>query len=110
MPEFDFRPMKSPLRSFQLLSGITLNYYYSHTKTTIMKKHFILMVLLIATSLSYSQNAKFGLQAGATYSKLRASAEGQSVSTKYKMGLTAGIFLKTALSGNFMFRPELNFT
>lgn len=76
------------------------------TKTTKMKKLFLLMVVAIISQSTFSQ---FGVQAGLTMATLKFDDLGD-VDKKTKIGFTAGVFNNMPLSTNIIFRPGLNFT
>ena len=75
-----------------------------------MKKIITLFTLVaIAAQIAQAQKSTFGFTAGATLSKLTAKFEGASISTKSKIGFTAGVTGDIPISKEFSFMPAVNF-
>ena len=57
----------------------------------------------------YAQNAKFGISVGSAISSYKLKAEGISVTSKGKGGITIGLFSDIPLASSISFMPALNF-
>jgi hypothetical protein len=68
---------------------------------------FISFILLM--NYSKAQNA-FGISAGATFSGIKAKADGITLTSDTHVGFTVGLTESTRMGKDFSFRPELNFT
>ena len=76
-----------------------------------MKKHTctILLAVLLISSASYAQKTRWGIQAGATYSNITFSYDGEVESDDYKPGFTAGIMMDRKIGKSVFFQSALNF-
>jgi hypothetical protein len=75
-------------------------------------KKLISLVTLIVSILSgnaYAQKAKVGITAGATIGSYKLKAQGVSVTSKGKAGLTVGVFTDIPVGSSMSFMPALNF-
>ncbi len=81
-------------------------------KNTVMKKQMFLLVLAssIWHTTLFAQKARFGIQAGPTFSNIVVKAVGGEQETSdMKIGFTAGFMLDKPISDHFIFQPALNF-
>jgi Outer membrane protein beta-barrel domain len=76
-----------------------------------MKKHTctILLTVMLISSASYAQKTRWGIQAGATYSNITFSYDGEVESDDYKPGFTAGIMMDRKIGKSVFFQSALNF-
>ncbi len=74
-----------------------------------MKKIIYLLISLILwMNYSKAQNA-FGISAGATFSGIKAKADGITLTSDTHVGFTVGVTESMSMGKDFSFRPELNF-
>ncbi|HVX26230.1 MAG TPA: porin family protein [Parafilimonas sp.] len=75
-----------------------------------MKKTIYLFIsLILLMNYSKAQNA-FGISAGATFSGIKAKADGITLTSDTHVGFTVGVTESMSMGKDFSFRPELNFT
>jgi hypothetical protein len=71
---------------------------------------YLFISLFLITNYIKAQKASIGLTAGATFSSYKIKAGSLSVTSKTKVGLTAGVASFINMGKNFSFQPNLNFT
>ena len=76
-----------------------------------MKKTFLgCTFLTLISAAAFSQDIKFGIQAGTAIASQKAKQSGISITTDSKVGFTVGVISDISISENFTFQPALNFT
>ena len=76
-----------------------------------MKKIFLgFSFLSLISASAFSQDVKFGIQAGTAIASQKAKASGISISSDGKVGFTVGAIADISLAENITFQPALNFT
>lgn len=71
-------------------------------------KTLLLFLSLVITTGMYAQSPVFGITAGASFASYKATQD-ISITSKTKVGFTAGVKLNLILGKNFAFQPALNF-
>ena len=66
--------------------------------------------LALISAAAYSQDIKFGIQAGTAIASQKAKQSGISITTDSKIGFTVGALADISIAENFTFQPGLNFT
>jgi hypothetical protein len=75
-----------------------------------MKRNLIIIAMIAISAKSASaQMASFGVTAGAVFSNMSLSSEGESQSLDTKAGLTFGVMSNIPLGKSFSFQPALNY-
>ncbi len=76
-----------------------------------MKKSLLAFSFLaVIGTTAYSQNIKWGVQAGAAIASQQAKQSGISITSDSKIGFTVGVLSDISITDNFTFQPGLNFT
>jgi len=76
-----------------------------------MKKVFLGFTFLTLISFaSYSQDIRFGFQAGTAIASQKAKSSGINISSDSKFSVTAGLLADIPVTGAVSFQPALNFT
>ena len=76
-----------------------------------MKKSLLAFSFLaVIGATAFSQNIKWGIQAGAAIASQQAKYSGISITSDSKVGFTLGVLSDIAITDNFTFQPGLNFT
>jgi len=75
-----------------------------------MKKILLGCTFLTFMSAAFSQNARFGIQAGTAIASQKAKQSGVSITTDSKVGFTVGVISDISITENFTFQPALNFS
>jgi len=66
--------------------------------------------LALISTAAFSQDIKFGIQAGAAMASQKAKQSGISITSDGKVGFTVGVLTDISVAENFTFQPGLNFT
>ncbi len=75
-----------------------------------MKKILLGCAFLTLMTAAFSQNARFGIQAGTAIASQQAKQSGVSITSDSKVGFTVGVLSDISITENFAFQPSLNFT
>jgi len=75
-----------------------------------MKKILLGCTFLTLMTAAFSQNARFGIQAGTAIASQKAKQSGVSITSDSKVGFTLGVISDISIAENFTFQPSLNFT
>jgi hypothetical protein len=76
-----------------------------------MKKSLLAFSFLtVIGTTAFSQNIKWGIQAGAAIASQQAKQSGISITSDSKIGFTLGVLSDISITDNFTFQPGLNFT
>jgi Outer membrane protein beta-barrel domain len=78
-----------------------------------MKRIIVLTAMILVLNIfCFSQNTRFGINAGATASFMKSRYQGviEETDGTQKFGVTAGVMIDVKLARNFCFTPSLNFT
>ena len=67
-------------------------------------------ILTLISAAAFSQNARFGIQAGTAIASQKAKQSGISITSDSKVGFTVGAISDISIAENFTFQPGLNFT
>lgn len=75
-----------------------------------MKQKIALLILVIVIAKSnFAQKTSIGFSGGISIASVHAKESNVSTTTKWKTGITAGVYAVTPLSSNFVFLPSINF-
>jgi len=75
-----------------------------------MKKIIVLTVMISVLCISsFSQNTRFGVNAGAALASMKGKYQGDSQKSDGKAGITVGVLADVPVAESFCFRPFLNF-
>src|SRR5688572_2449723 len=66
--------------------------------------------LALISATAFSQDIRFGVQAGTAIASQKAKQSGLSITSDSKIGFTVGVLADMAIAENFTFQPGLNFT
>ena len=76
-----------------------------------MKKSLLAFSFLtIISATAFSQDIKWGIQAGAAIASQQAKQSGITITSDSKIGFTLGVLSDISITDNFTFQPGLNFT
>ena len=76
-----------------------------------MKKSLLAFSFLtVIGATAFSQNIKWGIQAGTAIASQQAKQSGISITSDSKIGFTLGVLSDISITDNFAFQPGLNFT
>jgi hypothetical protein len=75
-------------------------------KKTILGFTFLSLISAVA----FSQNIKFGIQAGSVLASQKAKSSGVNISSDSKVSFTAGLLAEIPVAEAISFQPSLNFT
>ena len=75
-----------------------------------MKKILLGCTFLTLMSAAFSQDIRFGIQAGTAIASQKAKQSGISITSDGKVGFTVGVTSDISIAESFTFQPSLNFT
>ena len=76
-----------------------------------MKKSLLAFSFLtVIGATAFSQNIKWGIQAGTAIASQQAKQSGITITSDSKVGFTLGVLSDISITDNFAFQPGLNFT
>jgi hypothetical protein len=70
---------------------------------------YMLSILAVLFSSYVNAQVRVGIQAGATFSSLKAKQSGLSITTDSKVGFTVGVLTDVPLGQGWIFQPAINF-
>lgn len=80
-------------------------------KFIFMKKHVLLLSLVLVSLYGFSQNMLYGFRAGYNSSNLNFEPEVPAgISNEHRNGLAIGFFVESKIVENFSFAPEIQFS